>query len=942
MSNLWRLFRLLVKPTAAGEKPKRSAAVTGTVSLKLGYLNEVWTASPFACAALGVLSYLLWMLDLVYVIQIAALVENIRLKRESESILIVLTLVTLVRLGVRALLATMELRLAELMAWRFGVAMLGFHNTVDSADRIARFAGRELRILLDSAEAIVRLTLLPLTFISYLAWILYAYGFSVSLALGILAFILPLSIVLARIEDKIFAKVMSISAMRQEKCRRWLRLGPLLINWGRTKTLDVIHQLTRREAKLRNLDSALRSSDTYLFHFGRIVPFSILSFLSLQSTGTASSSIEAYWIAFPLMTLALDLPRLFVAARNGQRALSHMNNLELVSRPIENSKLKVDSNWRIWSGSVARNMIYKGRYAECLVADLGLIGELGTNAGDVLEFHLTSGGRNLSQGQQTRLIIARGVNIALHSNERVCIDCELTSLDRANQLRVQALLETYPGIVELGPNAERSLAESIHAVPYETRGAPSERSNRAVPTRKEYSEKGIFQVLSPAIACFFIPAALPAALAILAEVRMTPAVVALLLCSVPLGIALGGGLGYIVEARVRRNATAWLVAGLMDVQEDRSVADQFQIVSHDFDAVNERVAWYLHDIAWIASLATITALTSLSSVGWQAVIPCGLIGFGYVWLWRRRVPVVKRTRLEFSSGMNRLLEAVEDVGATKELDGVIADTLRGEFVNEGLAVYIDHRTHMNAARLSLGLYAGGFTAGLALILALCLSFINADAAWAAVVFTAILSLDAEILRLLLALSGFQSQALALYRLREFGQIGDKPPLAFWNANGEIITRAFQADPSHLQFCEGKFSVGHAFSLLGHSGSGKSQFLKSVAGIIHAHPTIQTQFRMADVARVIYVDNRWAEALGESANYSLESFLTDLCQASAGPMMLILDEAVTTVPPEQAKNIVDRLCEQLGERGVVMVVDHRFQLPHAVNIEDFRLWVEEHR
>lgn len=912
-------------------RPRADLPPVAEGSLRTHLLGELWRACPSALVASVLATTVAWLSSVGVAVLVASFVEALRVGAGPACELGALAAMVLLRTASRVVAAAETLRLEEAVAARLGGVLAALHRSSASQEQVARLMGRDTRLLLDHTEGAVGLLALAPGLGGFFLYVAWAHSADVALALGSLALFLPVSVGLAMVDDRVFARVMDASRHRQEACLRWLQRGPVYRSWGRLDGLAEIRDRTATEVRLRNLDTVLRGADAYLVAFGRVLPFALLATAWWATGGGAAPVFESFWLALPLIGMVLDFPRAFVSARTAGRALAEIRALALGAPADEADAVVLDERWQVWSGTAADNLLAEGRHVTAVLEGLGLVGELGSTVSAVLARRIEPGGRDLSAGQQLRLLVARGLLEALARGVPLRIERDLASLDRGNQERLLALKAAYPETLILGEAAQATLHESVASPRYGAPTAEGAELTAGVGADAARPSPPWWRALSPTAGLLLAPAALVACVGHQVYAPLTPGTLVLLLGSAPLGVLAGVGIGWIVERGVRRRAQALLLAGLEGVTEGVSVEDRFQRVSQDFDTVNERVAWYLHDIGWMVGLAAVALASAVVVVG-PAAILLGLgIGAGYVWLWRTWVPLVVETRIRAVEGVNRLLEAAADIGATAPHAAARANALRRRVAAAGMGAFVAHRTAAIASKTSLALYASGLAGGAIVLLAAWLTLGVAGAGAAAVVFTSAMAIDAESQRLLLALSGLRSQVLSLERLCEFGAPPPRPALVH-PAGSALCVTAFRAGPSQVAYAPMTLPLGAALSLLGRSGAGKSQFLKSLAGVVEARPAATAPGR---AVHVVYVDARWREMLGPpepSGDEGAARALAELCGPVERPVVLAIDEALTYLPPDRARQVVATVSAALGPAATVLLVDHRFTLDRSVDLE----------
>lgn len=919
----WRLLQERAEPPVIIEQP-----------LRAGLLQELWTACPTAFATSVIATTLTWLASLGLALFISGFLEASLTGGPTIRWLMGLAVMVVLRTAARLVATAETLRLEEAMALRLGGLVRRLHLASASPERVARLVARDFRLLLDHAEGVIGLIALAVGIGSFFLYIVWAHSADMVLALGSLALFAPASIALAIADDRVFARVMTASGRRLEACRRWLHLGPVYLNWRRLKGLDQIRELTASEVRLRNLDTVLRGADTYVVNFGRVLPFALLTALLLSNDGGTPPSFESYWLALPLIGMMMDFPRSYVSFRNAGRALAELNSLQFTELSAHAESLVLDGRWQLWSGTVEDNLMGVHAHTHTVLARLGLVGELGASGDAVLALRVEPGGRNLSAGQQLRLLVARGLTEALMLGVKLRIERSLASLDRNNQVRIVELQAAFPDVIALGDRARTTLSESAEAPAYVASG--ERRSIYSTPgdtvAGSARTNALVCRVLSPTAALLLAPAALVGYVGHVVYEPISWWTLGLLFGSVPAGILAGVGLGLVVERGVRAQAQQMLISGLGGITEGVSIEDRFQMVSRDFDTVNERVAWYLHDIVWMAGLATVAVLSALLVIGPATILIGVAVAGGYAWLWRVLVPLVVEMRLRSVDGMNRLLEAAADIGATATHLLPTANGLRHRLATDGVGAFMTTRTASNSTKASLALYASSLAGAAIVLLAAGLAHVGVSVGAAAVVFTSALAIDAEAQRLLMAISGLRSQVLSLERLAAFATPREQAVLFSSETIGPFVSAAFRADPCGIHYEPVLIARGVALSVVGRSGAGKSQFLKSLAGVVASTPT---SVLAGQPVPVVYVDGRWKQMLDNLDLDTVEGMvraLCDLCGGRMAPVLLAIDEALTDLSPVEAQKVVAETLARLGPDASVLLVDHRFALERTVNIE----------
>ncbi|MFJ3521400.1 ABC transporter ATP-binding protein [Pseudomonas sp. NPDC090203] len=907
-----------------------------------GFFGLFFSLAPWAVGAYVLVSLLQYSVPLLFIYKLSTLVEV-----KGSAVISLADIALLAFLAISGfLLVVSELNLERFISLKlcreFERLLARKVEPQVDVSVLERLVSRDFSVILDGIGASVNLLAIPVFLLLSILLALLVFGSGGFWAVAVISLFLPLSYLLSMLSERNYQRIMNVAAQRIEQCSAWLREGPWLKQFAEWTALQSIERTLAGERSLRNLDTLLRGADSYIIGFGRLIPFVLLGLL-----GTSESVMvwdgAIFWLSIPLLAAVLALPRSYVSYKTVGRSLEALNDLyqnssrHPVLRPFgvdqTGSVIKFDADWPIWPAALVElipgPLEIPQEDLQMLLVAFRLVPELGEDPQQVLQVPIELDGSNLSAGQRLRLQLLRGVFLAHMQGGTLSIDHDFSVLDTAAALAVKDALERLSW-VSFSPSAAGAIEQR--------EGSPAqvdERTASRVPASGEahtrFSLGDLFKYCCSGVLMLLVPAMMMsyAAKMMLPEAGFSPWQVLLYAVA---GVGTGIAAGLFIENLLRSRFSRLFTDGLRDIRVT-SLADALQVVSRDVTTTFERIAWYVHDIAWIIALLLCNGAVLWMGFGLLGISVALLFGGMLALLYRLSINELYQTRLESVKGFDSLLRSGHVAfaisraagGGGERMGGWLALTQRGA-VAEGLKHFYITRMRSVITR-TVTAASCTLLSDLVIVLVVLMGslYLTSDSAFVLSV-TALLLVRSDLSNVFIAITGFKSQSVSVERLQHFAR-----PKS--SVGVEIVGQSLHIAPFAAQraYRALRLERGRLYSLSGPSGSGKSEYLKGVAGISDVVIEEAGAGQALTLTRY-YLDWNALALLGcePGASNWLDTWLSALPEDRHH--LLLLDEPFRALRVEQLAERVQALHRYVERSGNTLVlVDHRCRLEHDIEL-----------
>ena len=803
-----------------------------------------------------------------------------------------------------------------------------------SGVQIASILARDIHLIVEFGGAAHRMIALPICLVVSLVLVLWTYGVAqLALFVGVFAFV-PLAFGIASLSASILSKVMTTSKQRIELVATWVNFASLLLNWRALGPIGGIARLLAKESQLRDADSFVRSLDGYMALFGRVFPVLLVTWFAFFSGREEIVDLTLFWLLGPVIAATLELGRLCGEFRQGEASYIHLKKSVEETREQNSERptlpIVVHDGWDLWEGTVGDNLLGLSSCCQPLLERLGLHEELGGSVCNALDWPIQALGTNISAGQRTRLLVCRAVALARHEERSLDFQLSLSSLDERNKERVELLLAEQ-GSLAL-PNAEDTPASHPLLGEPIVQGISVSPALPETPLRSSLGSMFTWWVGLGGL--FLVPAAILGFMGSLVGEQQLAQNGGLFfpLALMVAGVVLAASIGWGIETKVRH----WTRERAADLLHDCPYferADVLQRLSRDVTTVMERVAWYAHDIAWIAALGAVTLISFVALNGLVAALLVWLVPAVMLGLWRLLVPAVVEARQRSVESENRVLAIGPDLTSSGHLLTDYADALRfrSALVARGLRPAMNARAAMMATKAGLTRWVE-LIAGTSVVLAAASMVLGfASSGEAAFVLTTFLAAAGSTVPLFLALAGLKAQRVSVHRLTEKPVVDDATRL-LWTTHEHVRLKPPFNDRLGRGYREFEVRRGVVTSLVADSGQGKSQLLKTLARFHSPTP---------HEAGVFYVDQDWKSVSGFAFGSGEVTGISALLDRLPNPALVCLDEALATYSIAEARVELGEIARWAARKRVaVLFVDHRLAAELTLHVCEVQLELQE--
>lgn len=821
--------------------------------------------------------------------------------------------------------------------------------------RLERVSSRDLSVVLDGIGETVNLLAIPLFLILSTYLLLSNYGIKGFYCSVIIFVFLPISFFLSKIAGKNYDAVVDLASSRIELGSSWIRNGPLLKQFGITMEFAELAAKAKVELQKRNIDTALRGADSYIVGFGRLVPYAFLSIMG-GSAYKMDWDGSVFWLAMPLLSAVLDLPRAFLNYKNVKRSLSELACAYAGSSPIQpgdqafcsltTEPFDFDPNWPIWPSKLA-GLLPDSETADVahtsdLLKSLRLVPEFGPSCATATSKLIGIDGNNISEGQRLRVQLLRGYFAARKLRRKMLVDNHLACLDaQVAKSAMRVLVDS--GFVEFTQEAQKAInRRRQHTAEYvqHTFASAGIESNGSMSGTSVFSEKAFLV----GVCLLFLPAVM---MGYSANITLEHFSQYELFSYILTGVVLGVLGGLYIESRTRANFSQLIFNGLKNIQEG-DAANAIQVVSRDTDVAYERLAWYSHDIAWITALLLFNVFALSSSLGVRGFLLACMFSLSLYALYRVSIQELYTTRVASIRGFDALINATQTAYViSKAYSSIIGKATKGlreiqaASASSGVADFFLTRTRAQVAKSMTAILCVAISDfSIVMVVFLCMALEVASADFLFVV-TALLLVRSDLANVFLAITGYKSQSISKGRIVRFSE---EPDAVSVTSDGTLVAVSpFTGLRSYRSL---KLKAGSVNVLVSPSGGGKTQYMKSVAGV--ARSTSQEPCSSEtgkERIRCYYLNRATLEHLcGDEWSNDVCSLVSSIRSIDFSEQALVFfDEITSDLSVQNAYAVLDSLQEFVRSKNLtLLIVDHRLELGRAIFLDDITVKFPSHQ
>jgi hypothetical protein len=290
--------------------------------------------------------------------------------------------------------------------------------------------------------------------------------------------------------------------------------------------------------------------------------------------------------------------------------------------------------------------------------------------------------------------------------------------------------------------------------------------------------------------------------------------------------------------------------------------------------------------------------------------------------------------LETVAGFDALIRSTQgshslssaDISGLEKLGGWLAQT-RQSVVSQGMTHFYETRMISVIAR-TICAASCALLSDMAIVLIVMLgAFHQTSDVGLILAVTALLLVRSDLSNVFLAITGFKSQSLSVDRLLSFSSRKFKVPVRI---NGKTLqVSGFSGRRAYLPLTMQRSGLR---LLRGASGTGKSDYLKSIAGVIEVQSVTRDSLTPKDLLQTWYF-NPTAIELVFKTNDVVGALLKWLEVLPAdGNQLVLLDEVLTPLTVSAAVDAVTQLQNYAqSSTNTLVLVDHRLDLGPAIDL-----------
>ena len=820
--------------------------------------------------------------------------------------------------------------LVKSMQFKFNKLYLMPHDY----QKLTRLVSRDINILIDFISISSRVIYFPIAIVIGIFVIYYLIGLVGVISVMCIAIITGfLSFFIARKSIKLARKIFTISKQRIDNANIFIKYREYLKNWGELRKIRELDNITDKEISLRNKDSFWRALDLYTILFsGSLSVVLVLSYNFFLSKENLYSITALLWFSIPIITIVMEIGRFcsdYTIASEAYKELNH--NLYNDQFICKGNAIELNDKWEIWKGSLADNILDSMNINKIdLFTELELCKEF-KNKNIPLEFL----GKNISQGQKTKILLIRAIYIAIYEKKSLSIKISLNSLDPISCKNLLCLFSKIKKLCKINLTNEQNallkkqVLRSCSYTDHYLKDNVVERQEKNNPTEPLdfYSKDSYFKLFSYASIFFIVPAFLLNFNTYLMNTVLNLRCKILYISFFTLfSILFASFIGYIVEKKNRHKAKILLKNFLLNSMID-NISDVSQRISQDFIVMVERISWYIHDIAWYQSLILI-ALTSVAySYGIKGMLVNVLFIIAIGSLWWLFLEPIRIARKNYIESINYTINSLMNLVTTSSTRNSFLIKKRQYWLSSGFSQLYKMHIKMVVTRGAFSNLIHVIT-GVFLILATSLStLINVPTISIIFVINSLLVVESIIINLFHATMGLSSNIFSYTRLKspQMDKTFHKN-LILYQREDEYVFEKCVHPKLGTKYNELVIKSGVIYSITGSSGCGKSEYLKSISNFYSNIIDKDQNF-----SKVLYLSKEALDILYWIEERSIIRFVKNKILLESYKVV-ILDEVFDHLDIQSIIKIINELKEFILYHNItVLFVDHRIELKSNILI-----------
>lgn len=940
IKNMLMLFFLITPFKIKGLSFQKRENISNT---KYHFLSFCFSKKIFFGLSCLVIDIFMFSLSLVFLY----LLFQISFQNNSVHTFNYLSLLGLIVIG-KYLLSTLRLYLDVLLR-RNIISILQTKFIISSwkhenASVIARLISRDTTILLDFISNATRFLYFPIAISLMLSAMYLLEGVEGIIALSSVSVFLLLSWFIGKKSAHFANKIYSISKNRIDQSSWFLNFRPYLKNWNELESLAKIEKITLKEVSYRNKDSFIRSLDLYTILFGCALPVLILLIIGVVLGKEIDHYlIIALWFATPMIALIMEMGRFSSDYTVANRAFNELQeNFKINISSASHEFIELNDEWEIWSGSLAENLLHKlSPNNLSLISELQLEDELKARNQNVLDMPLEFLGKNLSQGQKTRVLLIRAIHLSIATKKPLAINISLNSLDPITCRNLYAL------IPKLHEYCQINLSKSQHTFFQEqmTRCHAYERFHTSgsienLALNDENTQENItnssrnsffhhYKNLMPIIGLFFTIPALFLSLNgyVISSNFSLETKIILLLLTTTVSIIAAPSLGFFIESTNRKKAILSQI-NLLQIASLKNMNDLLQRLSKDFTVMVERISWYIHDIAWYKALILISFFAIIYTSGYKGVIINVLFLGIIVWICSIFSNSILRARIGAVEGMNQSIDSLQNLTTLGHIDIELLAVRRANWAHIGFKKLIDSHVKMVITKSNFSNLIAVSTGIFITIIVAIASLAKLPRNETVFLLTSLLAMEATIVNLFQALTGLNAQLLSYMRLVDLpveeAPIPNQKKIISQEDNSYTISNCINPK-LNMSYNALTITKGVAYSLSGSSGKGKSEYLKTISNFNDSVIAPSSIKQKSHHIKTMYLGEKSIELLQSLNKPNLLNYVTNKI-IDENYKIIILDETFRGLAVSEAQTILRDFSDLLKKtKASLILVDHRFEL-----------------